>query len=97
MIEQANNAPPGTGLVIQELAELPPQTLIDEAGLAATLRVTTRTIRNMVSRFELPQPITLAGRSTWLAGRILDYLDRAAERAEREAIMLAKKLGRNIA
>jgi predicted DNA-binding transcriptional regulator AlpA len=79
------------GLVIDELATLPERAMLDEARLAALLCVTPRTIRRMVSRFELPPPVPLAGRSVWFAGRILDHIEKAAEKAEREAQRQARR------
>jgi hypothetical protein len=70
---------------IVTLAELPGKSLLDEAALAAALNVTKRTVRRMVARFELPPPISLAGRSTWIAERVIAHLDERAERAARAA------------
>jgi predicted DNA-binding transcriptional regulator AlpA len=71
--------------VITELAELPKDTLLDETALARVLRINKRTVRRMVSRFELPPPVRFGGRSTWQAGRILAHFSKAAERAEKRA------------
>jgi len=80
------------GLLIETLALLPPMAIIDEARLAEEFGVTSRTIRRMVSRFELPPPISLAGRSVWIAGRVLNHLDAAAERTQQLADKQAKQL-----
>ena len=80
------------GLLIDALANLPDKAIMDEARLARALRVTGRTVRRMVSRYELPPPIQLAGRSCWIAGRILRYIENAAERAERKAERDARRL-----
>ena len=70
---------------ITGLAALPGKTLIDERSLALILSVTMRTIRRMVARHELPPPVPLAGRSTWLVERIIAHVEARAERAARAA------------
>ena len=84
----------GAGLLIDGLAKLPDQAMIDEKRLAHLLGLTSRTIRRIVSRFELPPPTRLAGRSIWLAGRVLAHIEAAAERAEQEARHHAEKIRR---
>ena len=79
------------GVILDDLARLPEKALLDEAQLAKALDVTPRTIRRMVSRFELPPPVSLGGRPVWFAGRVLAHIEAAAERAEREADRRAKK------
>ena len=73
------------GTLISALAELPTKAILDEARLAHFLQVSPRTLRRMVARFELPPAITLGGRSMWVVGRILDYIEARAESAERDA------------
>ena len=94
-MEQSKSAPanPTTPKIVLALAELPAKALVDERALAAALAVTQRTVRRMVARFELPPPILLAGRSTWIADRVLAHLEaraaRAARRAEQEERRIA--------
>jgi len=70
-----------------DLATMPEKSIIDEVALARILRVTTRTIRRMVQRHEIPPPVNLAGKSVWFAGNILSHIqtrvDRSAKDAER--------------
>lgn len=73
------------GLQITRLAELPEKAIVDEAKLAEICSVTTRTIRNMVARGELPPPMPFGGRATWIVGRILTWIDERAQKIEREA------------
>ena len=82
----------GNGVLITSLAELPERTLLDESALANALRVTKRTVRRMVSRFELPPPIPFAGRSTWQAGRVLAWFEARAERVARDARRISDRL-----
>lgn len=70
------------GVEIDVLARLAAGTILDEARLASIFKVVPRTIRRMVSRHELPPAIPLGGRSVWLAGRVLAYLESMAEHAE---------------
>ncbi|MCK6474048.1 MAG: hypothetical protein L6R28_20190 [Planctomycetes bacterium] len=78
--------------VISSLVALPPKALVTEAGLAKAFGVTTRTVRRMVARGELPPPIRLTGKSTWIAERILAHLDARAECAAREADREARRI-----
>ena len=71
--------------IITELAKLEPRTLITRAGLAKMFQVTEDTIKNMVCRGELPPPVILAKRPTWMAGRILEFIDRQMEIVARKA------------
>ena len=74
--------------VMDGLAVLAPKTLVSEHALANAFCVSARTIRRMVSRHELPPPVRIAGRATWVVERILAHIDaraaRAAQDAERE-------------
>ena len=83
-----------TGLLIEVLALLPEKAMLDESKLAESLRVTTRTVRRMVSRFELPPPIPLGGRSVWMAGRILQHFEDAMERAGQRAVKEQQRIAR---
>jgi predicted DNA-binding transcriptional regulator AlpA len=71
--------------LLTRLAELPAKTLLDEQALAQALAVTTRTVRRMVQRGELPPPVRFAGRSTWFNEAVLDHVRQLAVRAAREA------------
>lgn len=71
--------------LITKLAELPERTLLDETELADVLKVTPRTIRRMVDRFELPPPVPLAGHSVWMAGKVLDYIEESLDVAKDDA------------
>jgi len=75
----------GAGLVLDGLATLAPNALVDQAALAAALRVNPRTVRRMVARGELPEAVKLGSRRLWLAGRVVEHLAGRAERAEHEA------------
>lgn len=81
-------------LTIDYLAKLPENTILDERSLANVFSVTPRTIRRMVNRFELPPPIPLAGRSIWIAGRVIQYINAAAEKAERDAKREIQKISK---
>ena len=80
------------GRVLTGLAALPPDALLDETAVASALKVSKRTIRRMVSRYELPPPVRFAGRATWQAARILTWFERRADRAEREARRRSERL-----
>ena len=74
---------PSSGRVLRALADLPPGALLDEPALAKALDVSPRTVRAMVARGEIPPGVKLGGRATWLAGRVLDRIARAAAEAEK--------------
>lgn len=74
------------GLLIDKLAKLPEDTILDEKKLAEIIEVSSRTLRRMVQRKELPPSIPLGGHSVWLSGRILNYLNAIAEEAEKAAL-----------
>ena len=78
--------------LITGLAEMPAKALIDEDALAGVLGVSKRTVRRMVARFELPPPIALAGRATWISGYVLAHIVARAERAARKAELEARRI-----
>jgi predicted DNA-binding transcriptional regulator AlpA len=89
MTTETTATPPGRTLT--GLADLPERALLDETALAAALACSKRTVRQMVARHELPPPIPLAGRSTWVAGRVLAWIEAAAEGAQQAAAAAAER------
>jgi predicted DNA-binding transcriptional regulator AlpA len=81
-----------SGVLITTLAELPERALLDERALARALGVTKRTVRRMVARFELPPPVSFAGRAMWQVGRVLAWFESRAERASRQAARNASRM-----
>ena len=71
--------------LITGLADLPGKALLDEQAMAEIFLVSKRTIRRMTARFELPPPVMLAGRSTWIVERVLAHIEARADRAARKA------------
>jgi predicted DNA-binding transcriptional regulator AlpA len=80
------------GLYIVDLAELPANTLLDNQALAEVFSVSTRTLRRMVGRGEIPRGIRLGGRSMWIAGTLVEYLKAEAERQAAQARRLAANM-----
>ena len=80
------------GLLVDGLAALPAGTILDAKRLAGIIGVTPRTISRMIGRNELPPPVTFAGHSVWLAGRILAHIEAAADRLEKEGNARAQKI-----
>ena len=78
------------GLYIVGLAELPAGAMVDSQALAEVLTVSTRTLRRMVGRGEIPRGIRLGGRSLWVAGKLVEYFNSEAERQATEARRVAK-------
>jgi predicted DNA-binding transcriptional regulator AlpA len=77
--------------VLLGLAELDPKAMVDQAALAELLGVSSRTIRQMVKRFEIPPPIRLNSRSVWFVGKVLEHLEARAKLAQDKADKEAKK------
>ncbi len=90
--EAAAAEKPDSGSAITRLAELPKRALVDEQFVANVFDVTPRTVRRMVARCEIPPPLSVGGRSMWLAGRILDFLDGRAQQAQRDAEREAERI-----
>ena len=90
--EMLGTPSPAASRTITGLAELPGKTLLDERALAGMFRVTTRTIRRMIARFELPPPVMLAGKSTWIVERVLAHIEDRADRAARHAEHQARRI-----
>ena len=78
--------------VFASIGALPVAALVSEDGLATALAVNKRTIRRMVQRGELPPGVPFAGRTTWLAGKIIAHFEQRAERAARDAERIMRKL-----
>ncbi len=74
------------------LVEIPREALLDEKALADVFDICIRTVKRMVTRFELPPPIKIRGKSMWVVGRVLDWINSQAELAEREAMKQAQRV-----
>ena len=70
---------------IVQLAELPTQALLDVTNLAEILRVSRRTVQRMANKNEIPRPVRQAGRSIWMAGRVLAHIEAESIKREEEA------------
>ena len=71
--------------ILDELALLPEKAILDEKAMATALGVTPRTVRRMVGRREIPPGVRLAGKTVWMAGKVLAWLERKLEKAESSA------------
>jgi len=67
------------------LAKLPEKALLDETALAAAFGVTPRTVRRMVGRHEIPPGVPLAGKTVWMAGKVLAFLEAKLDRMQASA------------
>ena len=79
-----SESPLQTG-VIDALARLPEQTLLNEHALAGTFGVTPRTVLCMVKRREIPPGVPFAGRTAWMAGKVLAFIEERLRHAEMSA------------
>jgi predicted DNA-binding transcriptional regulator AlpA len=66
--------------------------LITKRELCRAFAWSERTLQRMVERFELPPPMSLAGRKVWIVGKVKAWLADAAERRETEALKEARRL-----
>ena len=62
---------------------LPDNAYIDETTLAKAFHKTTRTVRRMVVRREIPPPFSLGGKRQWRGGDVKDWIDGLAEKAQK--------------
>lgn len=65
---------------------------ITKKELGQALGCSERTLQRMVERFEIPPPMSLAGRKVWLVDKLKAWLSDAAERKESEAVREARRL-----
>lgn len=79
-----------TGLPIVRLDELGENTIIDEANLAKLFGKCRKSIKRSVARGELPQPIRLFGKHTWLAGQLAAHI-KARMAAMKEKAGITRK------
>ena len=66
--------------------------LVTKSELCRAFNCSDRTIQRMVERFEVPPPMTLAGRKVWIVGKVRAWLVETADRKEAEALREAKRL-----
>ena len=76
---------PESSGVVRGLADLPPDTLLDARALASVFGKCRKSVFRAVGRGELPAPMTMGGRATWLAGAVRDHLTRRQAEAIRRA------------
>ena len=93
-LPQPVEAPLQTG-VIDTLARMPERAILNEKAIASIFGVTTRTVRRMVGRHEIPPGIPLAGRTVWMAGKVLTFMEKSLEKAEESARKRALSFSRN--
>ena len=76
------------------LASMPENTLLDETMLSGLLEVSTRTLRRMVGRRQLPQGMKMGCRRIWLAGKVIEFLSDEADRQIAKAKMMATRMSK---
>ena len=78
--------------IVAILAEMPPEAIIDEAGLARIFSRHPVSIKRAVKRHELPPGVRLFGKPTWTARAILEHLNRRLEEAKKGVERTAKRI-----
>ena len=78
--------------VVKELGELGAGAVITEAGLARLLGRHKVSIKRAVERGELPPPIRLCGGPVWLAGAIIEHLQKRMDEAAKEREKVQRRI-----
>ena len=78
--------------IVAILAEMPPEAIIDEAGLARIFGRHPVSIKRAVKRHELPPGVRLFGKPTWTARAVLDHLNHRLEAAKRDKERLQRRI-----
>lgn len=65
---------------------------LTRTGMRMVFKCSERTLFRMVDRFEIPPPMSVAGRSAWMVGRLREWMAAAARSREEEAMREAKRL-----
>ena len=76
--------------VIPEFADLKPDTIITEGGMARIFRRDRSTVKKMVLRGELPPPCRMAGSNIWTIGAIVRHIEARLEEAGKDMRRIAK-------
>lgn len=71
--------------ICSELACMVPNAHLDVSALAFILGRCKKSIQRAVRRGELPQPFTFMGRHVWLAGKIVEHLQKLQNEALHQA------------
>jgi len=79
-----------------KLAQLPGEAILDKAALANSIGCSKRTISRMVDRMELPKPIRLGGRASWVVKRIRAWFEKNSERSEQETTLTYQRFRKNL-
>lgn len=76
--------------IIPEFADLKPDTIITEEGMARIFRRDRSTVKKMVLRGELPPPCRLAGSNIWTIAAIVRHIEARLEEASKDMKRIAK-------
>ncbi len=78
--------------VCTAIASLSPDSHLEVCALASILGRCKKSIQRAVRRGELPQPFTFMGRHVWLAGTIVDHLQKLQDSALRQVERRDRKI-----
>lgn len=84
----------GKSIYITKLGLLPKESFIDMKALCEILNLTDRTIRRMISRYEIPNGILIGGRQMWHVGKLLGHLEERCDKKIEEARKNRKRIER---
>jgi len=71
--------------ILDTLARLPANTIVDEHGLARALNISTRSVPRWVAKGHLPAGAKLGSKTVWMAGQVLQHLASRLEQATKAA------------
>jgi len=81
-------------IYITNFGLLPKESFIDIRALCEILNLTDRTIRRMISRYQIPSGIMIGGRQMWHVGKLLGHLEERCDEKINEARKNRKRLER---
>ena len=83
--------------IVRAIGELPPDALMTESGLAKMFGRHRVSIKRAVERGELPPPVRLFGKPTWIVRALREHLAKRQEAAMKEAERLRRTVSLNSA
>lgn len=78
--------------MIEELLKLDERTIINIGDVAKISKVSPMSIHRAIQRGELPKPVKILGRDSWLVGHILRHINKRLEQAQEKAEEENKRL-----
>lgn len=81
-----------TNGIIEQLAAMSPDAIIDETALAGIFGRHPVSIKRAIRRGELPPGVRLFGKPSWTVRALLDHLNQRLEAAKKDADRLRRRI-----